>query len=747
MRNRADLCILATIVILVFCIAPTKLQAQHCNDYSYYLRWRAHVTPPMDEYGNSYARGVTVVGKRAYVAANIAGLAIYDVSDPVNPVLLGVADTPGACQNVAVAGNHAYVADWHSPGFCVVDVTDPAAPFVLGTGGVGGSPSYIEVAVIKPDTVGVLDYNYGMRMFDVSDPANPDMFGGIENWGFPRGLDVEGAYLYVTNGNDLRIYDMNVALHPDQLTTHPLPGPTGAIDVVGDFAYVACRNSGLQIVDVSDPTSPEDMGRLAIPAEDFTTEFIAVHVVGNLAYLKASSVNGSPGLRIVNVSDPAAPYMVNSLGLYGQNYGLGLFVADGYVYVSDENYGLYVADVSPTASPGFISSYVEQDFYPDAVAATGDYAYVLDDYFGLRVMDVTTTPAPTLLGTADLPGTSPKLVLEGNLAYVADYAGGLQIVDVTDPSSPGVIGSVAPPGDQNDVAVQGTLAYLASPTMGLQIVDVSDPTAPFQRGSVNPPGTTRGVAVDGDHAYLACMFNGLQVADISNPDAPSIIGELDILGWPENVHLARGHAFLCTMEDGLYIVDITNPAAPESVSTLVTPGLAWDVVVEGDLAYIADVQGGLQIADISDLSDPRYLGCVDTPNNRVYGVALTAGRVCLADQEGGLHVIGQHCVPSSVPEAEVPQSPLLLKAFPNPFNPQTTIAFELPAPKVVTLRVYDVGGRLVKEIVGSEQFAQGPHQVTWNGRDEAGRLVASGTFFCRLEAGENTETKRVALIK
>ena len=89
----------------------------------------------------------------------------------------------------------------------------------------------------------------------------------------------------------------------------------------------------------------------------------------------------------------------------------------------------------------------------------------------------------------------------------------------------------------------------------------------------------------------------------------------------------------------------------------------------------------------------------------------------------------------------------LFNAYPNPFNPQTTIAFELPDRETVTLQVFDMAGRLVKELIGAEVYAQGPHQVIWNGRDDSGRQVASGTYFYRFEAGSYNETKRMVLLK
>jgi len=90
---------------------------------------------------------------------------------------------------------------------------------------------------------------------------------------------------------------------------------------------------------------------------------------------------------------------------------------------------------------------------------------------------------------------------------------------------------------------------------------------------------------------------------------------------------------------------------------------------------------------------------------------------------------------------------ILDDAHPNPFNPQTTIAYELPTQVAVSLRVFDVSGRLVRVLVDDRFIEPGRNEAIWNGRDDAGRQVASGTYFYRLEAGEYSETKSMMLIK
>ncbi len=82
---------------------------------------------------------------------------------------------------------------------------------------------------------------------------------------------------------------------------------------------------------------------------------------------------------------------------------------------------------------------------------------------------------------------------------------------------------------------------------------------------------------------------------------------------------------------------------------------------------------------------------------------------------------------------------------PNPFRPSTTIRFDLPQRAAVSLRVYDVAGRLVRELVSGNTLEAGTHSVAWNGRGESGQRVGAGLYFCRLQAGAFSATRRMVL--
>jgi len=88
----------------------------------------------------------------------------------------------------------------------------------------------------------------------------------------------------------------------------------------------------------------------------------------------------------------------------------------------------------------------------------------------------------------------------------------------------------------------------------------------------------------------------------------------------------------------------------------------------------------------------------------------------------------------------------LLRNYPNPFNPSTRITFRLERDAQATLRVFDVHGRLVRTLVDS-YLAAGPRTVEWDGRDDHGRSLASGTYYMRLQGGGAYASRTVNLLK
>ena len=92
-------------------------------------------------------------------------------------------------------------------------------------------------------------------------------------------------------------------------------------------------------------------------------------------------------------------------------------------------------------------------------------------------------------------------------------------------------------------------------------------------------------------------------------------------------------------------------------------------------------------------------------------------------------------------------APVTVSAYPNPFNPQTTISFDLPRAAEVSLAVFDPQGRQVRALIDARPMTAGSHQRIWDGRDARGRSVASGLYVYRFTAGGESQAGKLTVLK
>ena len=185
---------------------------------------------------------------------------------------------------------------------------------------------------------------------------------------------------------------------------------------------------------------------------------------------------------------------------------------------------------------------------------------------------------------------------------------------------------------------------------------------------------------------------------------------------------------------------------------LVPPGnfdLSYRIYPDSILISLAVLSGSFDGPD-------TILGIVFTAGNYVTTAQVSIERSSLQNSEGeeiphrtsGAE-IQIDCPTSADGEDEESQNPstyALGQNYPNPYNPVTQITYQLPQPGVVSLKIYNVQGQLVRTLV-NEYKPAGAHSISWNGRSDLGMEVSSGIYFYRIQAGKFTETKRMVLIK
>jgi len=85
--------------------------------------------------------------------------------------------------------------------------------------------------------------------------------------------------------------------------------------------------------------------------------------------------------------------------------------------------------------------------------------------------------------------------------------------------------------------------------------------------------------------------------------------------------------------------------------------------------------------------------------------------------------------------------------FPNPFNLSTTVTVELPYKDTITLRVYDIRGRIMQTLIADKKVSAGTYTATWNGRNESGQIMSSGVYLIQLKGQQVTKVRRCLLVK
>jgi flagellar hook assembly protein FlgD len=105
------------------------------------------------------------------------------------------------------------------------------------------------------------------------------------------------------------------------------------------------------------------------------------------------------------------------------------------------------------------------------------------------------------------------------------------------------------------------------------------------------------------------------------------------------------------------------------------------------------------------------------------------------------------CVGTAVETPQTPARFALHQNVPNPFNPTTTITYDVPANGgQITIKVYDVSGRLIRALIDGMQTA-GAKSVQWNGRNENGTSVATGVYFYKMTAPGYVKTRKMVLLQ
>jgi len=668
---------------------------------------------------------------------------IRDLSDPLDSALIGWLNHDLSGYYGLRLHDDGIVVALHSGppwGVDVLDVSNPSAPALVYS--LTGNP--YRSAWFDDGRLALAQSAYAV-FYDLQDPSAPS-FQALRLMGEHEGnrwFCQLGDVLYgIDRGADLRGFDLSQPSDPIDLGTITLPGLRIEALIAGPGLLYALVSGqpGAGSVDLvtlrrDGPMQFTTTATTALASDPSPGPF---QLARDGSLLLAAPGDGT--VRAFDLGDPLQP----AAGFVLPRRADHLAIGQQQIYVMGADtlhtYGRTPADQAPSLTSA-------RPAIPDFRTIVGQGPVVLaqlhDAPHQVVPVDVSNPgliqPAPAI----DL-GFGEIISFGDDLLITTDSTERFDIWDVSDPYAPVMLSSRRVAGMLHGRAlIDGPrAAFFDVGNLGVALYDISDPAAPVVGTAIRTPYPR----AYHDGMLISGLGSPLLLFDATDVQGPKLASRIQLNGSPLAATLIDGLAIVTVErlpgEVTLHVFDISAPADPTEIGSVPVPGRATNLIPHGHRIY-AQGYSTTWVVDLRAPQQPLVVGQFDTWGEAGRGLAFNGD---LTINSGWLVSLRDDGFVITSAPAAVPQRPALHPAYPNPFNPSTTIGFALPRSMRVTLSIHDVRGRTVATLVEGALGA-GDHIRHWHGLDQQGQPVASGVYLVRLR-GEGLDAHRtVTLIK
>jgi len=404
-----------------------------------------------------------------------------------------------------------------------------------------------------------------------------------------------------------------------------LYGISMGLRVVGNYAYIADGNAGLQIVNVQNAEDMKLAGSYSTEGEAKAVDLVAINdtlangsngdkYTVNLTHpdtkLYAFLAYGNKGLQIVDVTQPESAKLIGAIDV--GSYVNDLRVVKNLVYLVTSDKGLLIVDASNLNAPlqiGQLSTFAEGN----GLDVEGTNAFIASSENALRIVNIGNASNPTEIGVLHGKSASLHSVINSGYLYSASGKLGVEIYDVSDIGQPKFLTSIDTAGQANFIEISNSLAYIADGIDGIKVFNISNPLSPKIIGMFDTLGFANAIEVLDGSAYVADGDAGVNILDIANPANIIDNGRIVVNGSARRLEAEDKNLFVAAGDGGLNIIDIGEQGQRQLISVYTTVGEIRSVAVRDKFAYLAAGGAGLQVLDVSDALNPKLIFAEDNP--------------------------------------------------------------------------------------------------------------------------------------
>lgn len=450
------------------------------------------------------AYDVALQGTHAFVAAGPHGVVALNVANAAAPLSLAVYDTPGFAEAVAAdAQDLVFVAD--GTAVLTVELEDPTSSPYFSLDGVYPTSGWAAGLTLMGSYALVAQGDAGLTVLNAADPDHLTAVTTYDSAGWAQDSSAQLDIVALADGASVRFLRLEAGSTLTPMAALNGAGNVQRLTVNQGFAY-ASGLTDLHLVRLFtfSASQPNPATVSTLPMHGLGEGWTA----GHFTYLAAGD------LSLYDVSDPAAPVWLSTYVTPGE--AQAVVVAEGLAYVADGSQGLLIIDVSDPAHPvlvGALPAAAPQSFL--ALERQRDTLAIAAGFGGLVLVDVSNPAAPVVSGSADTAGFAESLVLDDTRVYLADGSDGLRIFDIRNPAAPVEIGALDTAGQTHDVKLIGGTAFIADDAAGMQIVDLVNPAQPQALKTYATADTALRVGMVWPYTVIADQAGGLLFVNTS----------------------------------------------------------------------------------------------------------------------------------------------------------------------------------------------------------------------------------------
>ncbi len=281
-----------------------------------------------------------------------------------------------AVVSVAVQDNIAFLAD-EIQGLIAVNITDKTNISILGT--YQDADESVYDLLIKDNHAFLAHGRAGFKIVDISDPANMVEVGAYDDGGNVWSLFIDNSTVYsVDRTSGIEILDISDLTNPVEISQYD--GHPFDVFVIENYAYIAAGiSAGLEIVNLKDIENPKKVAEI----DEGITDAVGITVSGKYAYLATRDT----GIQIIQISNPKRPKIVGQYKDLGPGRAWDVKLDNGFLYIADEMEGIEILDISDPTNPKEIAQFIDSEIGKTfSLVLDNEFIFAADFAEGLEIL-------------------------------------------------------------------------------------------------------------------------------------------------------------------------------------------------------------------------------------------------------------------------------------------------------------------------------------------------------------------------